>query len=58
MKKKMVYFGEVDVVYEKTDPDVYCHVRYEDGDQEDLSYTELQKVKRFFQESTVIGDLS
>ena len=55
MKKKMVYFGEVDVVHENADPDVFCHVRYEDDDEEDLSYLELQKAKRFFQESTIIG---
>ena len=41
MKKKMVYFGEVDVVYENADPDVFCHVRYEDDDEEDFSYLEL-----------------
>ena len=55
MKKKMVYFGEVDVVCENADPDVFCHVRYEDDDEEDFSYLELQKAKRFFQESTIIG---
>ena len=55
MKKKMVYFGEVDLIYDRTDPDVFCHVRYEDDDEEDFSYMELQKEKRFFQESTIIG---
>ena len=57
MKKKMIYFGKVDVVYERKDPDIFCHVSYEDDDVEDFSYIEFKKAKRLFQESTVIGNL-
>lgn len=59
MKKKTVYFGVVDVVYDKTKTDFsidrYCHVTYEDNDAEDFSYTEYKKAVQFYVDHTRIG---
>ena len=54
------YFGKIDLVYDKTDPDFEdrcCHVTYDDDDAEDFSYSEFAKAKEFFEQSTVIGGI-
>ena len=51
VKKTSVYFGVVDLVYDKSNPDFEncrCHVTYDDGDDEDFLYSEFTTIKNFF----------
>ena len=57
-KTKAIYFGQIDLVYNKNNPDFEdrcCHAIYDDKDAEDFSYSEFLNAKNFFKKSTVIG---
>ena len=56
--KKKVYFGQIDLIYNKSNSDFEdrcCHVIYDDNDAEDFSYCEFLDAKEFFKKSTTIG---
>ena len=56
-KKTLVYFGVIDLLYDKSNSDFEdccCHMIYKDDDYEDFSYSEFVTVREFFKHSIVL----